>query len=98
MQIVDKAHGACEKLLKEGMKLSKESALKDKAAIMKEAWSTLSKHVRELEHVKAWEELPGEATLTKTNLDEFLGKVAASVKKYNTEIESAKGALKASMN
>lgn len=98
MGVVEKAYGACEKLIKEGMKLSKEGALKDRAALMKEAYTTLNKHLRDLDHVKAWEELPGESALTKASLDSFLGDIAASVKKYNTEIEAAKGALKALKN
>ena len=80
------------------MKLSKEGALKDRAGLMKEAYTTLSKHLRDLDHVKAWEELPGESILSKTSLDNFLGDIAANVKKYNTEIEAAKGALKAAKN
>ncbi len=98
LKIVDKAHSACDKLLKDGMKLSKDKDLSDKTGIMKQAYSTLSKHIRDLDHVRAWEELPGDKPLTKSNLDEFLGAVALDVQKYNKEIEGAKGTLKALKN
>ena len=59
-------------------------------------YTTLNKHLRDLDHVKAWEELPGENSSTKASLDNFLDDIAANVKKYNADI--AKGALKALKN
>lgn len=98
MKIVDKAHAACNKLLKDGAKLSKNKGLEDKMSIMKEAYATLSKHLRNLDYVKEWKELPEETVLNKENLDAFLGTIAKNVQKYNKEIESAKEALKALNN
>ena len=37
------------------MKLSKEGALKDRAGLMKETYTTLNKHLRDLDHIKALE-------------------------------------------
>ncbi len=98
LKIVDKAYSACDKLLKDGIKLSKDKGLEDNMSIMKEAYATLSKHLRNLDHVKEREELPGETTLNKENLDAFLATIAKDVQKYNKEIESAKGILKAMKN
>ena len=97
-KVLDKATVACEKLLKEGMRLSKEKALAEKRQVMKEAWSILSGHHRDLEHVSNWNELPSNESLTKGSLDSFLGKVAQDVSRFNREIEGAKGMLKAISN
>ncbi len=95
---MQKATIACEKLLKEGLRLSKEKALAEKSKAMKEAWSTLSNHHRDLEHVNNWNELPSSESLSKASLDSFLAKIAQDVSRFNREIEGAKGMLKASNN
>ena len=98
MTLVEKAFGATEKLLKEGFRLSKEKNLVDKAPIMKAAYQALSKHQRDLDHVKCWGEIPGVERVSKVACDKFLAAIADDVSKYNKEIEAAKGQLKSLTN
>ncbi|CAJ1434523.1 unnamed protein product [Effrenium voratum] len=90
---------ACDKLLKEGLKLSKERGLAEKEGALKAAYADLTKHQSQIEHVKTWKELPNtDGPLTKGALDNFLLDIARDVDKYNREIESVKGVLKARRN
>jgi len=98
LTLVDKAFAATDKLLKEGFRLSKDKNLADKAPIMKQAYQALSKHQRELDHVKCWGEIPGAEQVSKMACDKFLSTIAEDVAKYNREIEAAKGQLKALKN
>ncbi|CAJ1402570.1 unnamed protein product [Effrenium voratum] len=96
LKTLAKAATACDKLLKEGLKLSKERGLAEKEGALKAAYADLTKHQSQIEHVKTWKELPNtDGPLTKGALDNFLLDIARDVDKYNKEIESVKGILKA---
>ncbi|CAJ1377389.1 unnamed protein product [Effrenium voratum] len=96
LKTLGKAATACDKLLKEGLKLSKERGLAEKEGALKAAYADLTKHQSQIEHVKTWKELPNtDGPLTKGTLDNFLLDIARDVDKYNREIESVKGILKA---
>ena len=97
--LLDKARGACERLLKEGMKLVKDGALQStELGRVKEGHMKLSKHVSDISTLMTWHELPEKATLSRTNLERFVHDIAASVDTFNGDIESAKGRLKARKN
>ncbi|CAJ1431493.1 unnamed protein product, partial [Effrenium voratum] len=99
LKTLAKAATACDKLLKEGLKLSKERGLAEKEGALKAAYADLTKHQSQIEHVKTWKELPNtDGPLTKGALDNFLLDIARDVDKYNREIESVKGILKARRN
>ncbi|CAJ1436969.1 unnamed protein product [Effrenium voratum] len=92
LKTLAKAATACDKLLKEGLKLSKERGLAEKEGALKAAYADLTKHQSQIEHVKTWKELPNtDGPLTKGALDNFLLDIARDVDKYNREIESVKG-------
>lgn len=96
IKVLNKAKDAVNKLLKQGGSYVKEPKLQDKLPVMREAYKVLSGHLADIDSVLTLEELPNGKTTTKSNLEEFMCEVAVSAekyKKYNGEMESARGFL-----
>ena len=94
-KLMGKAKDTCEKLMKSGQSLVKETCLRDKVPQMKAAWSTLNKCLTDIQHVVMFEELPNSQANTKDNLESFVKDIARSCDRINCEIETYKAIMKA---
>ena len=91
--LIRKAHGACEKLSKDTLKLQKEVG-HERKEIMKDGYKSMSAHLAALDHMKNFVEMPDGTKLTSTVFESALGDVASSVDQLNTKIEEIKGYMK----
>ena len=91
-KLATKAKEACERLLKDGSKLTAQA---DVQGLFKEGYKTLSTHITNLNNFLMFDELPGDASVNKASLENFIGHVAQDVEKFNGEIQAAKARAKA---
>lgn len=91
-KLANKAKDACERLLKDGMKLVGN---RDVQPMVKEGYKSLSLQIQNLNNLLMFGELPEKATVNRASLENFIGNVAQDVDKYNGEISAAKARVKA---
>ena len=91
--LIKKAHGACDKLSKDTLKLQKEVG-HERKEIMKDGYKSMTGHLATLDHMKNFVEMPDGTKLTSTVFESALGDIASSVDQLNTKIEEIKGYMK----
>eukprot|EP00435_Cladocopium_sp_Y103_P050735 s3256_g15.t1 len=88
--LVAKARTACDKLMKDTLKLEKDVP-HDKKSVMKDGYKTMSKHLATLDHMKAFCEFPDGTGISTTTFENCMG----DVDQLNTKVEEFKGYVKA---
>lgn len=92
--LVAKARTACDKLMKDTLKLEKDLP-HEKMSVMKDGYKTMSKHLGTLDHMKAFCEFPDGSSISATTFENCMGDIAQSVDQLNTKVEEFKGYVKA---
>ena len=98
LNIVNQATDSQSKLMKEAMSMIKnwkgEKENRDLVAL-KHGHATCSQNLAKLQHMKEFQELPGDMAPTRANLDKIMMEMAVHTKDYNELVETCRGRLRA---